>query len=913
MEALSLFLLKSAAWLTGFALVYLLGLRNERFFQLNRAFLLTGIVASLLFPFYTFHYTVVIPSLPAVSASMGELEVGEIVAIEPSTPFYYWIYLAGMTLFLLRLLFQTWKIIYKLQKAGYEQAGDVKLVRTSDYASSFSFFSFVFVNPSTSTHEMKEIMNHEREHIRQRHWFDLLLVEMICIVQWFNPFAWIYAHLIRQNHEYLADEQALQRTIDPAVYQAALLNQLLGAPVFSLTNSFSYSLNKQRFKMMKKKIDSPFRKLKMLVILPFAAMLFYAFAEPEYKFIGENSLAEQQDKTVDIKGQVVKSDGTPLAGTSVILKASTIGTIADKDGNFQLKGIPADGEIFFSFIGYQTKVQKVSTQPMKVVMEVGKVGLEAVTVVGYGTPPPPPPPPPTPVDLTKSLNSPNPPLVFLNGVEITKQEVANVKPDDIKAISVLKDKSATALFGEKVKNGVILITTKEYEKSNNISRNKLDTVHFDKNNPPLYFIDGVLTDAKEIEKIKPDLIDNVNVLKGNRATDLYGVKGKNGVVYINTKAKAASLDGKGVPYSAEKVTTQDGMNVFVVVEEMPEFPGGEKALRDFIGSNVKYPEDAKKQGIQGKVFVTFVVKTDGTVANAKVVRGVHKLLDNEALRVISMLPTWKPGKQRGQEVNVAYTIPVQFALKGDDVAKVALPPSPKVPTQREDGVYLVVEEMPEFPGGEMALRNYMVNSIKYPADAAKDSIQGKVFVTFVVNADGTIGDAKVARGVHPLLDNEALRVVKALPVWKPGKQNGEAVRVSYTVPVKFALDGGKNKQTISFTPPKTNEKGVKEVFIVVEEMPEFPGGSVELRKFIASEVRYPTQAIMDKAQGKVFVSFVVNSEGKIEKAKIERSVTPALDAEALRVVNKMPDWKPGRQRGQAVSVEYTVPIEFKLQ
>ena len=130
MEALGLVLLKSAAWLTGFALVYLLVLRNERYFRLNRLYLLTGIAASLLFPFYTFHYTVVIPSKLMDSASVGELMPGGVVASESALPFYFWIYLAGIVAFLLRLLFQTWKIIRKLKETGYEQTGSVKLVRT---------------------------------------------------------------------------------------------------------------------------------------------------------------------------------------------------------------------------------------------------------------------------------------------------------------------------------------------------------------------------------------------------------------------------------------------------------------------------------------------------------------------------------------------------------------------------------------------------------------------------------------------------------------------------------------------------------------------------------------------------------------------------------------------------------------
>ncbi len=103
--------------------------------------------------------------------------------------------------------------------------------------------------------------------------------------------------------------------------------------------------------------------------------------------------------------------------------------------------------------------------------------------------------------------------------------------------------------------------------------------------------------------------------------------------------------------------------VFFVVEEMPEFPGGEMALRQFIADNVDYPEDAQKNGTQGKVFVSFVVSKDGSVADAKIVRGVSPSLDAEALRVVISLPKWVPGKQKGQAVNVSYTVPINFVLQ----------------------------------------------------------------------------------------------------------------------------------------------------------------------------------------------------------------------------------------------------------
>lgn len=117
---------------------------------------------------------------------------------------------------------------------------------------------------------------------------------------------------------------------------------------------------------------------------------------------------------------------------------------------------------------------------------------------------------------------------------------------------------------------------------------------------------------------------------------------------------------------------------------------------------------------------------------------------------------------------------------------------PVVETKKEEEadeaqVFFIVEDMPEFPGGELALRKYIANAINYPVIAQENGIQGKVYVTFVVGKDGSVQDARIARGVDPSLDKEALRVVNTLPKWKPGKQRGQPVRVSYTVPISFVL------------------------------------------------------------------------------------------------------------------------------
>lgn len=107
--------------------------------------------------------------------------------------------------------------------------------------------------------------------------------------------------------------------------------------------------------------------------------------------------------------------------------------------------------------------------------------------------------------------------------------------------------------------------------------------------------------------------------------------------------------------------------------------------------------------------------------------------------------------------------------------------------EEEAEVFFIVENMPEFPGGELALRKFIANAIKYPVIAQENGIQGKVYVNFVVDKDGSVTQAKIARGVDASLDKEALRVVNSLPKWKPGMQRGKPVKVSYTVPISFVL------------------------------------------------------------------------------------------------------------------------------
>ncbi len=220
--------------------------------------------------------------------------------------------------------------------------------------------------------------------------------------------------------------------------------------------------------------------------------------------------------------------------------------------------------------------------------------------------------------------------------------------------------------------------------------------------------------------------------------------------------------------------------------------------------------------------------------------------------------------------------------------------------EMDEQVFTVVEKMPSFPGGDAELLKYIATNIKYPKESQDNGEQGRVICSFIVGRDGSVNNPEVLRGVTPLLNEEAVRVINTMPRWNPGMQRGKAVAVKYTVPITFRL-----KSPV--------EETKEETLTVVDVMPQYPGGDHELLKFIAQSIKYPMEAQEAGMQGRVICSFVVDKKGNIVEPKVIRGIDPSLDAEALRVIGMMPRWTPGRQDGKAVRVLYTVPITFRLQ
>ncbi len=424
MTDLVAFLLKSSIILLACYTGYWFLLRKTTHFKLNRYYLLFGVLLSLSIPFIHFS----LPNEPSneIFVTLDSIQVGAVYAALPEKSFDYFklpegLYYLGVLFLSFRLFVQFYLLIKLYLKSEKEIFNRAKLILTDKSNASFSFFGLIFIsNKDRNSDEFKAILRHEYVHVRQYHSVDILLAEVLLIVLWFNPFAWLYLKSIKANHEFLADEAVVNTGFSANRYVEILFEQSSGMQL-SLANNFNQSLTFKRLNMMKKIRSNKITQLKVLIALP-------------------------------------------------VIIAMVI------------------------FVSCSKELLDVQTEKNKVV--------------------------------------------------------------------------------------------KQFE-----------------SNP-----------AKE------------NNASGDE-------------------------------------------EVFFIVEQMPQFPGGELGLRKYIAMNVKYPQEAREKGIEGKVYVRFTVTKTGDVADVQIARGVDSILDNEAIRVIKTLPKWQAAEQDGKKVNVYYTVPINFKLSDEGSEK----------------------------------------------------------------------------------------------------------------------------------------------------------------------------------------------------------------------------------------------------
>jgi len=323
MNSMVNFILESGISLAVFAIIYIWLLRKETFFKMNRFFLIGSVLFSVVLPFLrfkVFNTNPVMLSEITVTPYRNLIEAvtvygkdlsGSIEEVILSANGLVLLYLGGVTFFLIRFLLRVAKIYFLVSKNEIHQKDGFKLVLIQKDYPPFSFLNYIFITQSEQQKDhYNKLIVHELEHVKQGHTFDVLLLEILFVFQWFNPFMWVLRRAITENHEYLADQAVLNSGTKRGYYKKLLLGQYIGMPVH-IANHFNYSLVKNRIKMMSKIESSKvaFGKLFFGIIAAATLVVFFA-CEQQDTFVFNKDTGKQGilNEDENLKGWVDKQN-----------------------------------------------------------------------------------------------------------------------------------------------------------------------------------------------------------------------------------------------------------------------------------------------------------------------------------------------------------------------------------------------------------------------------------------------------------------------------------------------------------------------------------------------------------------------------------------------------------------------------
>ncbi|MBQ2011666.1 MAG: TonB family protein, partial [Bacteroidaceae bacterium] len=664
---------------------YTLLLHRDSFFRLNRFVLLGVLLLSLVLPLCNVSWLSMDRQPVVHAAQMQMVEIGipvnvlpqndvadEMAEVSASSSFTLFglltlIYIIGMAVVLLLRLWQMGSLRLQLRRGSLWRHSEdgITVYCHADRVAPFSWMNSIVISEEDYAESGREIILHETGHIRFRHSWDVLLLTLVQMVQWWNPLAYMAGISLRDVHEYEADDYVLRQGVSASAYQMLLLKKAVGYGSYTFANNFNHSLTKKRITMMRKSKSNPWMRSKALYVIPVAALALSAFATPEIVSPIEGMVSEPESKGMEnyLTGQAAMEENRQNAATMEILKAPVAGNRLPADATYYVDGEKMERGIAVRRI--------VDGREVVLITRKGENGKETVTVVGSS---------------------------------------------------------------------------------------------------------------------KNDAVDEAKALLR-----------KEGVQKLDVKKEGAN----------------DNDSIYNVVSENAEFPGGNMAASNWISKNMTYPEECRKQGIEGRVVIKFVVNKDGSIVDAEAVKSPHPALAEEGLRVVKSMPKWKPAKEGGKVVRSRFNIPIVFKLSGKKPqsasAQPQKPQSPQSLTDEQKAVH-------DWFGAQPELMTHLNKNIRYPKECQEQGFEGRVLVSIAVEKDGSVSvdgseykpvssknDTPVAVNAYKnadgtqaaklseeelknLMIKEAERVLKLSPKLKPYKDGkGETVRATFKVPVMFRL------------------------------------------------------------------------------------------------------------------------------
>ncbi len=724
---------ESAICLAALFILYKATMSYETLHRLNRVVLLGMVVLAAVLPLCEIKIIEEVELLPLADVE-GDVAMASVVE---DTAFDYVALLKSLAvaLFCLGVAFMVVRLVvsqlsvWRMTRSGArrELGEGVVLTIVEKLATPFSWFRNVVVAKGDAEQNLDLILEHELAHVRLRHSWDVLAVDIALCVWWFNPALWLLRRELQSLHEYQADDAVLRKGVDAKTYQMLLIKRAVGSRLHSVANCLNHSNLKNRITMMCKKTSSRWSAAKLLLILPLVAASLAATATTVY-------VPKEQNKGNEnfVETQIVADDGdenpksnnlypmtkSELRGyllQNLQNKQNLVGMIyADvkvlPDGKVvEAKVAPAPGEKD----GMQPLVNEVKRvlgnaeiterKPAKEVtyrfeisfgrhengelfwseVKASDVAITVLNWVEFGE-----------VSgrvIDAKTKKPIPDVILLiNGAGVGTHSDASGRYS-LKKLPEGKYTFVASCVGYKsVKKDFEVSSKKSVEVNFELEEQAVavDEIVVDKNKTAAQNESNV----KNTKLEKGDIVEMTSTTGesmrvkyvGDFASALVLIDGKEGKIEnigvddiesftVLKDEQATKIYGEKGKNGVVLITTkkaaqankqQPAQEAFIKVESMPTFQGGDlNGYRNWVQSQLQYPAEAKEKGISGRVIFSFVVEKDGSVTSFKGLQAPDKILVEEVERVFKLTPKWEPGKQNGKAVRVKYTVPIVFTLQ----------------------------------------------------------------------------------------------------------------------------------------------------------------------------------------------------------------------------------------------------------
>lgn len=752
MAALIDYIWQSTFCLLFFFGVYFVFLRNEKAFIVTRCFILITPILAMLFPLISipvnfdkpgisleqteFFRALTVQSTPDdFVATFGLPEVtvqsSKLPILWEIKDYLIFFYLTIIFLLSFRLFWNFVQLRMIWERGWYQTKFNLKhnyfLIPTFGLTPIFSFFNKLFWDDTQDlkSEEKEQIIKHEIEHISQGHSWDVMYYQILSILFWFNPAIHLMRSALIIVHEYLADENVIRKTQNSENYPKLIVKMAFKGIDLPIGNYFIRSTTLKRIMMMKNPKKTNWLKTAMVVPISLMLLALVSMKTERGKHLIPFRITENIE---EIKKLLLVSQDSLEVGIKVkkIKNPLHYEFISPRENERLTAQI---GELQYEFTGINSDEEYIKVRGL-----INNLKSTSKIAKSYPN-----------ARYKHQVDVPAEPAIGMDGWNKAIIQQINVPKEemDLGLGGVIEIEFVVSKEGE-IQNPIV---KRSY--GGGLDKQLLEVVQKESQNKWI----AAKSNGKSVDMVM------------TASFAFYGSA-------ISATDSHKFFNPSPTPtFNSNFEITEN--TVFDVVEKAPEYEGGIESWNEYIKSNIQYPKTAKQMGVEGTVYVAFVINKDGTIDQPEILRGIGAGCDEEVLRLISEAPNWIPGEQSGQKVNVRMRLPVRFKLSSDQFVSKSLSDESS-------------ENSTDDAKASDAFNQHMSRNLKYPSDARSNGVFGTVFTKMKLDENGKIKSYSLSKGVSPDLDDEVLRVLGNAPNWTV---SGKEKSYNVILPVTFRIGG----------------------------------------------------------------------------------------------------------------------------